>query len=151
MQPVAPSPQTHGFRGWERMVKEVKVVPRNNAHRFGLRPSERRNVLGSILTKRVCKRNWDVRPPWSYNAQEKNWITGTNTKFIIGITNTSTKLAQWKSCATNYRSQFDITTKQNGNQRYNYQAYYYLRIKKWMPNTIWCIRLRIQLRMVQQA
>ena len=28
MQTLAPSPQTHGFRGWEIMVKEVKLTKR---------------------------------------------------------------------------------------------------------------------------
>ena len=50
------SPQAHGFRGWERMVKEIKVICTGNAGRFDLRPSGLRNALGSILTKRVC--NW---------------------------------------------------------------------------------------------
>ena len=52
-----------------------------------------------------------LRAPWSYNAQEKNWITGTSTKLTIGITGTSTRLVQCKFCATNYRSQFAIMHK----------------------------------------
>ena len=39
----------------KRLVSEAKVICRGNARRFGLRPSGRRNALGSILTKRVCK------------------------------------------------------------------------------------------------
>ena len=39
----------------KRLVSEAKVICRGNARRFGLRPSGRRNALGNILTKRVCK------------------------------------------------------------------------------------------------
>ena len=39
----------------KRLVSTAKVICRGNARRFGLRPSGRRNALGTILTKRVCK------------------------------------------------------------------------------------------------
>ena len=52
--------QTHGFRGWERIVKEGNVICNGNARKFGLRPSGRRSALGSIVTKRVCKWVLDV-------------------------------------------------------------------------------------------
>ena len=45
----------HDFPMTKRMVSKAKVICRGNARRFGLRPSGRRNALGSILTKRLCK------------------------------------------------------------------------------------------------
>ena len=39
----------------KQIMSGTKVVCRGNARRFGLRPSGRRNALGSILTKRLCK------------------------------------------------------------------------------------------------
>ena len=45
----------HDFPMKKRLVSKPKVICRGNARRFGLRPSGRRNALGSILTKRVCK------------------------------------------------------------------------------------------------
>lgn len=39
----------------KRIVSEAKVICKGNARRFGLKPSGRRNALGSILTKRLCK------------------------------------------------------------------------------------------------
>ena len=38
-----------------RLTKKSVVICKGNARRFGLRPSGRRNALGSILTKRTCK------------------------------------------------------------------------------------------------
>ena len=40
----------HDFPMKKRLVSEAKVICRGNARRFGLRPSGRRNALGSILT-----------------------------------------------------------------------------------------------------
>ena len=45
----------HDFPMKKRMVSQAKVVCRGNARRFGLRPSGRRNALGTILTRRICK------------------------------------------------------------------------------------------------
>ena len=39
----------------KKVISESKVICRGSARRFGLRVSGRRNALGSILTKRVCK------------------------------------------------------------------------------------------------
>ena len=45
----------HGFPMTKRLVSVPTVICKGNARRFGLRPSGRRNALGTILTQRNCK------------------------------------------------------------------------------------------------
>ena len=67
----------------KRIVNDAKVICRGNARRFGLRPSGRRNALGSILTKRLCK--W-ASGCWPAMALVLRCNTHTAPNFRVPIT-----------------------------------------------------------------